>query len=103
MVSAKLSLFPTLSLPVCSSPTDFVQTAPIAEDLDISVGNEAWILGTYSMIFAATRKFLLTATSTSLTSNQSYSPVVSPIFTRPIAFTLSGSLASPFSTSSSHS
>ena len=30
-------------------------TAPIAEDLGISVNNEAWILGTYSMCFAATR------------------------------------------------
>ncbi len=31
-------------------------TAPIASDLNIGVGNEAWILGTYSMIFAATRE-----------------------------------------------
>ena len=30
-------------------------TAPIASDLKIKVSNEAWILGTYSMIFAATR------------------------------------------------
>ena len=32
-------------------------TAPIASDLNISVGNEAWILGTYSMIFAASLLF----------------------------------------------
>ena len=35
----------------------FLMTAPIAADLNISVGNEAWILGTYSMIFAATLLF----------------------------------------------
>jgi hypothetical protein len=29
-------------------------TAPIAEDLGVSTANEAWILGTYSMVFAAT-------------------------------------------------
>ncbi len=34
----------------------FLMTAPIASDLNIGVGNEAWILGTYSMIFAATRE-----------------------------------------------
>lgn len=28
-------------------------TAPIAHDLNISFANEAWILGTYSMVFAA--------------------------------------------------
>jgi MFS family permease len=32
-------------------------TAPIAIDLNISTANEAWILGTYSMIFAATLLF----------------------------------------------
>jgi MFS family permease len=32
-------------------------TAPIAADLGVSTGNEAWILGTYSMVFAATLLF----------------------------------------------
>ena len=32
-------------------------TAPISEDLGISVGNQAWVLGTYSMVFAATLLF----------------------------------------------
>lgn len=31
----------------------FVMTEPIAKDLSIQVNNEAWILGTYSMVFAA--------------------------------------------------
>jgi hypothetical protein len=28
----------------------FLMTAPIAEDLHISFANEAWVLGTYSMV-----------------------------------------------------
>ena len=35
----------------------FLMTAPIANDLNISVANEAWVLGTYSMIFASTLLF----------------------------------------------
>lgn len=35
----------------------FLMTAPIAEDLHIVVADEAWILGTYSMVFAATLLF----------------------------------------------
>lgn len=35
----------------------FLMTAPIAEDLGVSTANEAWILGTYSMVFAATLLF----------------------------------------------
>lgn len=34
----------------------FLMTAPIAEDLHIGFADEAWILGTYSMVFAATRE-----------------------------------------------
>ena len=34
----------------------FLMTAPIAQDLHITFADEAWILGTYSMVFAATRK-----------------------------------------------
>lgn len=36
----------------------FLMTAPIAEDLHIGFADEAWILGTYSMVFAATCQFL---------------------------------------------
>lgn len=35
----------------------FLMTAPIAEDLHIGFADEAWILGTYSMVFAATLLF----------------------------------------------
>ncbi|WVQ85871.1 hypothetical protein IAT38_008039 [Cryptococcus sp. DSM 104549] len=35
----------------------FLMTAPIAVDLDIKVGDQAWILGTYSLAFAATLLF----------------------------------------------
>lgn len=35
----------------------FLMTAPIAEDLHIGFADEAWILGTYSMVFAATREW----------------------------------------------
>jgi hypothetical protein len=35
-------------------------TAPIAEDLGIAYNDEAWVLGTYSMVFAATRESSLT-------------------------------------------
>jgi MFS family permease len=31
----------------------FLMTSPIAADLNISFANEAWVLGTYSMVFAA--------------------------------------------------
>jgi hypothetical protein len=34
----------------------FLMTAPIAVDLNIAFADEAWVLGTYSMVFAATRK-----------------------------------------------
>lgn len=35
----------------------FLMTAPIATDLNVSQGNLAWILGTYSLAFAATLLF----------------------------------------------
>ncbi|ORX41180.1 putative efflux protein EncT [Kockovaella imperatae] len=35
----------------------FLMTAPISEDLGISAGDQAWVLGTYSMVFAATLLF----------------------------------------------
>lgn len=35
----------------------FLMTAPIAVDLNIAFADEAWVLGTYSMVFAATRQF----------------------------------------------
>ncbi|OCF30724.1 efflux protein EncT [Kwoniella heveanensis CBS 569] len=35
----------------------FLMTAPIAKDLDIALGDQAWILGTYSLSFAATLLF----------------------------------------------
>lgn len=35
----------------------FLMTAPISEDLQISLNDEAWVLGTYSMVFAATLLF----------------------------------------------
>lgn len=35
----------------------FIMTAPIAADLNVSFADEAWILGTYSMVFAATLLF----------------------------------------------
>ncbi|WVQ95586.1 hypothetical protein IAU59_002683 [Kwoniella sp. CBS 9459] len=35
----------------------FLMTAPIANDLDILLGDQAWILGTYSLSFAATLLF----------------------------------------------
>ncbi|WWC72441.1 uncharacterized protein I206_106403 [Kwoniella pini CBS 10737] len=35
----------------------FLMTAPIAEDLGIKTGDQAWILGTYSLAFAATLLF----------------------------------------------
>jgi hypothetical protein len=34
-------------------------TAPISKDLNIAFADEAWVLGTYSMVFAATREFTL--------------------------------------------
>lgn len=39
-----------------SRSATFLMTAPIAEDLHIGFADEAWILGTYSMVFAATRE-----------------------------------------------
>jgi len=38
----------------------FLMTAPISKDLNIAFADEAWVLGTYSMVFAATREFSLT-------------------------------------------
>ncbi|WVQ63136.1 uncharacterized protein L199_001287 [Kwoniella botswanensis] len=35
----------------------FLMTAPIAEDLGVKTGDQAWILGTYSLAFAATLLF----------------------------------------------
>ncbi|WWC87529.1 uncharacterized protein L201_002419 [Kwoniella dendrophila CBS 6074] len=35
----------------------FLMTAPIAKDLNIKTGDQAWILGTYSLAFAATLLF----------------------------------------------
>jgi MFS family permease len=35
----------------------FLMTAPISKDLNIAFADEAWVLGTYSMVFAATREF----------------------------------------------
>ncbi|KAK4688624.1 hypothetical protein P7C73_g1488, partial [Tremellales sp. Uapishka_1] len=35
----------------------FLMTAPIANDLGVSLGNTAWILGTYSLAFASTLLF----------------------------------------------
>ncbi|WWD20594.1 hypothetical protein CI109_105070 [Kwoniella shandongensis] len=35
----------------------FLMTAPIAADLNIAVGDQAWILGTYSLAFASTLLF----------------------------------------------
>ncbi len=32
-------------------------TLPISEDLGVAVGDQAWVLGTYSMAFAATLLF----------------------------------------------
>lgn len=32
----------------------FLMTAPIAADLEVTQGNLAWVLGTYSLAFAAT-------------------------------------------------
>jgi len=37
----------------------FLMTAPIAKDLNIAFADEAWVLGTYSMVFAATRQLYL--------------------------------------------
>ena len=37
----------------------FLMTAPISNDLNIAFADEAWVLGTYSMVFAATREFFL--------------------------------------------
>jgi len=34
-------------------------TAPISKDLNIAFADEAWVLGTYSMVFAATREFCI--------------------------------------------
>lgn len=34
-----------------------IMTAPIAQELDIDFANEAWILGTYTMVFASTLLF----------------------------------------------
>ncbi|WRT70551.1 uncharacterized protein IL334_007549 [Kwoniella shivajii] len=35
----------------------FLMTAPISQDLGVSVGDQAWILGTYSLAFASTLLF----------------------------------------------
>lgn len=35
----------------------FIMTAPISADLGVALGDQAWVLGTYSMCFAATLLF----------------------------------------------
>ena len=76
----------------------FLMTGPIASDLKIKVSNEAWILGTYSMIFAATRGSGLSFDREMLTFHQYFLLDVSPTCTLRIAFIPLVSLASPSST-----
>jgi len=45
------------SLTVRGVSATFLMTAPISKDLNIAFADEAWVLGTYSMVFAATREF----------------------------------------------